>query len=506
MKQIVTGNEIKEIEKYVIGRIGIPSLVLMERAALSISEKILMQFTVRDKICVVCGSGNNGADGLAIARQLLEHKRNVCVVIVGDSGKFSAEMKVQLEILHQLGVTAKESIPAEPFDCFVDAIFGVGLTREITDKRIIKAIETMNLSDAYIYSVDVPTGIHADLGKVMGCAVKANETVTFSANKVGLCLYPGKTYAGKVYVKNIGIDVMCNEDIKIGHYTLEKEDCVRMLERNENGNKGTFGKVLVIAGNEQISGACVLCAKAVLKSGAGMVKVLSEDKTLDVIRNVLPEAMTGSLDDAVTMKQEIAAAICWADSVVIGPGLGTDEKAYKKLKYVLTDFPTDKVLVLDADAINLISQNDELNELTKKVNKAIYTPHMMELARLLHMQVDSLPEKLDEIMKQITEESKAVYVCKDSVTRCYYSKMPVYINCIGNSGMATAGSGDVLAGIIGALTARKGTDIFEGVTASVFLHSLAGDEAAYKYGKNSMTAEDIINSLPDILKKMEDVS
>lgn len=505
MRHIADSGEMKTIEKYAIEQIGIPSLVLMERAAISVSERIKSRFSAKEIICVVCGIGNNGADGVAVARQLLEDNYRVDIVLLGNRNKFSNEMMIQIGILERMDVPVLDEIPDKDYDCFVDAIFGIGLVRDIIDAGILKAIDTINSSDAYIYSVDIPTGIHTDTGRIMGRAVRADETITFTCVKTGICLYPGKEYAGKVIKKDIGIHPSCIEMNKTRHFYYEKNDGAYLLKRNPNGNKGTFGKVAVIAGNNEISGAALLCAEAVLKCGAGMVKVLSGEKTLDIVRKTIPEAMTQTIDNDEHMAEYIKTAISWADSIVIGPGIGTDHQAYLKMRYALMDFPLKKSLIVDADGINLIAKYHDLKKLTDKVKKIVYTPHMMELSRLTGMETGYLKENLDSVMEKVIEEnSNAVYVCKDSVTRVYKEGQPVFLNRFGNSGMATAGSGDVLAGIIGALLAREDMDVFEGSILGVHLHSLAGDEAAKEFGENSLLAGDIIKALTGILKSMED--
>ena len=505
MKQIVTGKEIKEIEKYAINEIGVPSLVLIERAALCVSQRIRQRFSKKDNICIVCGSGNNGADGVAIARQLIENEFQVTVVVLGQLEKFTEEMKHQIAVLEKCGLGFLKEIPNETFSCFVDAIFGVGLSRNITDVLILNAIDTINSSDAYIYSVDIPSGICADTGKIMGTAVKADETITFSYGKTGLYIYPGKECAGKVAVDEIGLKVFDNIKSKISHYMIEDFDVYRLLLRTSDGNKGTFGKVAVIAGNEENTGACILCTKAVLRSGAGMVKAYSSGDNVEIIKNVLPEAMTCVLKEG-SMVSKMNEAVEWADCVVIGPGIGQGEDAYMKMKTVLQNFPHKKKLLIDADGINLIAKSEELKELTEKVNCLIYTPHMAELSRLTAYKVTELKENLDNIMSEICRGDNSIYVCKDSVTRIYSKHDPVYINCHGNSGMATAGSGDVLAGIIAAYVSRRGIDIYEATTLGVYMHSLAGDEAAKVCGQNGMLAGDIIEALPKVLKKMEEFS
>ena len=192
MKWIATAKEIKEIENSVIADIGIPSLVLMERAAMSVTGKVIDKMAKKAKICILCGGGNNGADGVAIARQLMEQGYKPDVVLLAKEERFSKELKMQVDILAKLDVIFYNKIPDREYDCYIDAIFGIGLTRDITDTEILNVIKTVNASDAYIYSVDIPTGIHTDTGKIMGAAIKADETITFTCEKIGLCLYPGK--------------------------------------------------------------------------------------------------------------------------------------------------------------------------------------------------------------------------------------------------------------------------------------------------------------------------
>lgn len=505
MNYIVTGDEMKQIEKCAIEEIGIDSLVLMERAALSVVAHMKKHATKQDKICVVCGSGNNGADGVAIARILLEDKYKVTIVVLEkDENKYTKEMKIQLGILEKMGFSYVNMLPDTEFQYYVDAIFGIGLKREITDKKILDVIDAINISDAYIYSVDIPSGIDSNLGKVMGNAICANETITFSNKKLGLMLHPGKKYAGKVTCEEIGIPAICVDKNPVNHYTYKEYGEGELLKRDADGNKGTFGKVAIIAGSKEISGASLLCAGTALTSGAGMVKVLSQDKTLDVIRMTLPEAMVQPIDDLETMEYHIKAAIDWADVIVIGPGIGMDKDAYFKMKYTLQNMTENKRLVIDADGINLIGKYDELKALTSKVNNIVYTPHMMELQRLIGVDIEELKQDLDKAMEVVLQDSKAIYVCKDSVTRVYQKNAPVFVSSYGNSGMATAGSGDVLSGLLGAILAKRDVDMYKGSVFAVHLHSLAGDFAAKEYGKIGMTASNIAEALSNALITMEE--
>ena len=505
MHYITVAEEMKKIEQFVIEEVGVPSLVLMERASLSVSQRIKERALCKEKICVVCGCGNNGADGVAVARHLLEDKYKVDVVVLGNKEKYSQELKLQLNVFEKLGGKIFSEISDREYDYYVDAIFGIGLTREITDREILKAIETINLSDAYIYSVDIPSGIHTDTGFIMGSAVKANETITFTCDKVGLCVYPGKEYAGKVILQNIGIFEEFIRTQSPKHYGIGIGDLKTVLKDYPDGNKGTYGKVLVIAGNQEITGAALLCAKAAMKCGAGMVKVLSNEKTLDVIRTALPEAMVASLDHEDADYETVKKAILWADSVVCGPGIGTDKDAYTKLKVVLEEFPENKKLILDADALNILSMHSDLKQLASKVKEVVYTPHMKELSLLMNEHISKLKKDLDDCMKVVSEDA-GIYVCKDSVTRVYAKDKPVYINRAGNCGMATAGCGDVLAGMIASMVARKDMNVYDGVVCAVYLHSYGADLAATQIGKNGLVAGDIIEYVTSILRTTEDGS
>ncbi len=508
MQSIVTCDEMKALEKYTIEQVGISSLVLMERAALACVEQIKLHATKNDKICVVCGTGNNGADGVAIARILWEEKYDVSLVVLERSEAktiYSSEMRTQLSMIEKLGYTYQKDIPNESYTIFVDAILGIGLKRDITERTYLRAMETINLSNAYIYSVDIPTGIDGDTGNILGCAVRANETITFQYKKVGHLVYPGKLYADKVFCKNIGIVEAEFSKCPIGHFTYDSKDGIKILEREPDSHKGDFGKVAFITGCDEMSGASLMSAGAAFACGAGLVKVLSTEKVLDVIRTVLPEAMIQSLDDEKNMEQIIIEAINWADCVVIGCGIGTSQSAYLKVLYTLKNMNPNTKLVIDADGINFIAKYPELKRLTEGVDNVVYTPHMMELARFLDEDVTQLKKNFDDVMKTCIEEHSAIFVCKDSVTRVYQKKKPVFLCSFGNSGMATAGTGDVLAGILGGILARKDVDIYEGTLLAVQLHSIAGDMAAITYGKNSMTATNITEMLFDVIKSMEEV-
>ena len=272
MREFVSGTQMKQLDRYTIQEIGIPSLVLMERAARSVYDTMIKERLPLKKVLVLCGSGNNGADGVALARMLHLSNISVDVEILGNPSHFTTEMKQQIEIAKKYQVAFVKNKSLSEYTTIVDAIFGVGLDREVGGGYKEK-IKEINQADAKVVAVDIPSGIDSATGKVLGCAVCADWTVSFAYEKLGTVFYEGAEYAGNVRVADIGIVKMPEICFPISTYTFEEKDLKEKLFRRESGNKGTFGKVLLIAGNEMTSGAALLSASSVLHTGAGMVKV-----------------------------------------------------------------------------------------------------------------------------------------------------------------------------------------------------------------------------------------
>jgi NAD(P)H-hydrate epimerase len=360
--------------------------------------------------------------------------------------------------------------------------------------------------------VDIPSGISADCGQILGIAVKANETITFEEMKLGLLLYPGAEYAGKITVVKIGILPMSQQvDSTEAYLFCEPRDIMRLLpKRPAYANKGTFGKVLVIAGSKQVTGAAFLSAYAAYRMGVGLVKILTAYEAIPVLQQLLPEAIFGAYDGD-NWEQELMKSITWADSVVLGPGIGTNQnalqlftKAIDILKSKECDTPP---LVVDADALNILSasldsenvkKTDRYSSISNKLPKrSILTPHLMELSRLSLEGVNNIPSILIDIARECTYNNELIYVLKDTRTIVSSQNRKV-INISGNNAMATGGSGDALTGIIAALLAR-GLLREEAAMLGVYMHGLAGDASKVKLGANSVLARDIIEALPEVL-------
>lgn len=496
MKYIVTAGQMKEYDNNTITKIGIPALVLMERAAMALQENINKELETVNTALIVCGTGNNGADGLALARLLCEQSVCVTVCIIDDLTRSTQQFQTQNQILKHYPVNLlygeeaiktleRYAVASVGFDVVTDALFGVGLSREI--KGIYaQAIQYMNSIRGIKLATDIPSGIHADTGRRMGNAFCADITVTFGFAKRGMYLYPGCEDCGRIVVADIGISpVSFGENIPV-LFTYDEIPEELMPVRKKDGNKGTFGKVLVVAGFEKMAGAAILCAQAALQSGAGMVKVLGAQENRDILQSSVPEVLWGTEDGLVKDLQ-------WSDVVVIGPGMGTSNQTKEILTKILEcgNIP----LVLDADALNLISESKELNELVRLYPaEVIMTPHMGELARLLKRPVTELKENIFEVAPEAAGVYNVIMVCKDARTVVAHPDGRIYLNITGNNGMATAGSGDVLSGILASLLAQE-KDAFKAATVGVYCHGMAGDAARTLYSEYGVTAGRIVENI-----------
>lgn len=491
MEWIVNAKEMKLCDQNTMQYFGVPSMVLMERAALKTVEVILSGAYQTRQILIVCGVGNNGGDGMAIARLLAQRGCSVSILLIGDTKRFTDETKKQYEICQKYEIPFASMLELEctGYTMIIDALFGVGLSRELTGE-FYDIIEKLNHIDADKIAVDIPSGISADTGAVMGTAFRSDVTITFAYRKLGLVLYPGVEYAGKVIVADIGIDDKSWMEKKPSIYALEDSDIREALQRPEDGNKGTFGKVLVIAGSVNMAGASYFAAKAAYKSGCGLVRIYTTEENRTMLQTKLPEALLTTYSGKKPDMQQLNEALAWADTIVIGPGIGTDDTANMILKNTLKNAAVP--IVVDADALNLIANDTQI--LLKPHTEIVVTPHMGEMARLCGDSITYLKENRFDAAEEFAREYNVVCVLKDArtVTSVPYGK--TYINHNGNSGMATGGCGDVLAGLIGGLIAQGIHSEFA-APAAVYLHAKAGDEAAKKIGKHAMMASDILEQL-----------
>lgn len=482
MRYVLKNNEMRETDQETIKSIGIPGLVLMERASKETAECVKECVGKDAAILILAGIGNNGGDALAVTRILLEEGYKADYQIIGNREKASEDFITQLSILKNLGYDPKETVQMKDYEILVEGIFGVGLSREVGGVYK-KVIEQINDASCPVISIDIPSGISGDTGKVLGCAVKADMTVTFGGYKRGHLLYPGRSYCGKTKLVSIGFH---SQTIKkhASSVTID-ENIGWMPERSAYSNKGTYGKVLVVAGNETMSGAACFAGEAALRMGAGLVKILSDPSNREIIQTRLPECLFGS-------RSQLKEALSWCDCILFGPGIGVSEESQNMLQTILT-YGT-KPLIIDADGLNTISAYEmELDY----AHGVILTPHMMEGARLLKKDISELLEDICAAAEDISKKYHGTAVLKDAATIVASTGEKLYINQSGNDGMATGGSGDVLAGMIAGLTGA-GLSPYEAAVRGVYLHGLAGDAAREDAGPYSMTASDILKHMKDV--------
>lgn len=496
MRYLPTGNWMQKADAHTIHEIGIPSLVLMERAALGIVEVIKSKAPKNKKILIVCGSGNNGGDGFAIARLLHDENYSVEIAFVGKTESMSDECKQQYCICKNIGISIATEIPVKEYGVIVDAIFGVGLCREISGKYA-SAIERLNAMEGYKVAVDIPSGVSSLDGKILGIAFKADLTVSVQCEKLGTVLYPGKDFAGEVVVKSIGINTELYQNNTEICYTLEQDDlCTCLPKRVANSHKGTYGKVLMITGSEGMAGAAYLSAKAAYVSGAGLVQIYTAKENRSILQQLLPEAIISTYTEY--SEEELKQLLNWSDVVCIGCGLGQGKTADKLLQGV---FQFCKVpCIIDADGINLLSERMELLE--KSTFPIALTPHMKEMTRLLKCSIAKLNADRMNILTDFVKRYPVVCALKDARTLVAKENHSLFVNTAGNNAMAKAGSGDVLAGVITGLTAQH-MNLYDSVVSGVYLHANGGDYAKKSCGVYSVLAEDLISGIKDVLKQIE---
>ena len=498
MRYIVSGKEMQELDGFTTRKIGMPALVLMERAAMILVDVIKGFTDTKGRILMSVEGGNNGGDALAAARMLIAAGYQVDIQYIGVLKKVSEAFAVQKKILDSLGILTRKIIPKRDYAVIVDGIFGVGLSKEIQGEHK-ETIIMLNRMSGIKVAIDMPSGIDAASGKMLGVAFQADYTVTFGFEKVGMFFFNGIAHCGKVIVGDIGFPEKAICHVKPNVYAYDKTDMNKLPKRSVDSHKGTYGKVAVIAGSRNMSGAAYLAAKAAYLVGAGLVKVYTHESNRVILQTQLPEAILMTYEDyeesAITCIQD---AYLWADVVAMGPGLGINSISQSIVQELLTHSKVP--MVLDADALHILAKN--IHILKKAKGDIVLTPHMKEMTRLVNQDVSDLVEHRFEEAKKIAEQYGVTCVLKDARTIVSDGNEQTYINLIGNNGMSTAGAGDVLTGIIAGMLAG-GLVSEEAARMGTYVHSLAGDVAANKKGKYAMLASDIIDGLAEVLKGEE---
>ncbi|MDY7019241.1 MAG: NAD(P)H-hydrate dehydratase [Chloroflexota bacterium] len=499
-------NEIRELDRRAIDEFNISEELLMENAGGAVYFVILEQFGVIGKRFVVfCGGGNNGGDGLVIARKIHSNGGEVKILLLDDETKFKGAAKKNFEIISKMPieickVSSIESIKYTVFhsDAIVDAIFGTGLAREL-DGVHKDTIQLINESKKTVFSVDIPSGVNGDSGEVMGVAVKADYTVTFGLPKLGNFLYPGYERCGKLYLSYISYPpALYNADtIKV-----EINDPIGLPERGKDTHKGDYGKVLFIAGSSSYLGAPYFSAMSLLKAGGGLSYLAAPRSICPFLASkgseivFLPQKETSSGSIALENKEGLLEFCERVDMVVIGPGISLNEETQELVRELAQSI--EKPLLIDGDGITAIAVDREV--VKSRESLAILTPHHGEMSRISKRDVSQIKKNGVDILQHTTEELNAIIVLKGAHSLVGYPDGRVFINLSGNPGMATAGSGDVLTGTIAAMFGL-GLSLKDAVRMGVFIHGFSGDLAVGDKGEDGITAQDILDYLPTTMKR-----
>jgi len=498
MRFLPNSEQMKAADSYTIHHLGIPSLELMEKAAMACVSTLLDKQINLNNPLVVCGSGNNGGDGFAIARILLNKGYYCKVLFAGKMESRSVETKQQMEWFEEAGGSYCNQFEVDEYTVVIDALFGVGLNRDIQG-RYGELIEQMNQVNCYKFAVDTPSGVCATTGKIFAHAFQADTTVTFQNAKIGLMLYPGKNFAGEVIVKDIGIsNDIYESDLEVA-FTVDIAELKKyMPARKEDSHKGSYGKTLIIAGCKGMSGAAYLNAYAAYMAGAGLVQIYTVEENRQVLQQLLPEAIITTYD--FYDEKEVIRLLRWADVVAIGSGIGMSDKSRKILRTVLENVTVP--CVIDADGLNLIAENPKYMTYLNK-GDYILTPHMKEMSRITEYTISELKQDKNKRLKEFVEKYSVTCVMKDARTLVAKAGERMYLNLSGNSAMAKGGSGDVLTGVIAGLLSQ-GMKTFDAAWLGVFLHGCSGDKAREAKGAYSVLARDLAENLSAVLKGLED--
>jgi hydroxyethylthiazole kinase-like uncharacterized protein yjeF len=498
-------SEMRELDRKAIEEFGIAAELLMENAGQAVYFALLDEFGIAGKRFVIfCGLGNNGGDGLVVARKIHSSGGMVRVFVLGDPGRFKGAAKINFDIVSRLPIDVRQIESPEAArtevarcDCIVDAILGTGLTREVTG-LYREVIELVNGSGKTVFSVDIPSGVHGDTGKVMGAAVRADVTVTFGLPKIGNVLFPGYDLGGKLYVSHISFppSIYDADSLKIAISSLAE-----IPPRDEDGHKGDFGQALFVAGAAGYFGAPYFSALSFLKAGGGYSRLAAPRSIVPFIASkgseivFHPQAETDAGSIALQNKSALLELAERVDIVILGPGLSLDLETQRLGRELTAEI--DKPLVIDGDGITAVCQ--DLGVVKGRRAETILTPHLGEMSRLTGTSVREIDDNKVDVLQRTAAELNATVVLKGAHSLIGYPDGLVFINMSGNPGMATAGSGDVLTGTIAAMFGL-GLPLQTAVRQGVFVHGLAGDLAAEDRGEDGITAQDILDYLPPAMK------
>lgn len=504
-----------EIDRYSIERLGIPGIVLMENAALKVVKHVEQYFgdnpLIPKDVLIAAGKGNNAGDAFAVARHLTILGYNVKLYCLFEKETISGDARLNYDILPGLGVdirflTGDQELHELEDDirssgAVIDGIFGTGFKGQ-TQGVIARVIDSVNRNSGYTISIDIASGVEAATGKAADTCIRANTTVTFELPKIGQLVYPGAGYTGKLQVESIGMPLQAIESVEINTFLTGRERVKGIIpKRGADFNKGTCGKVAVITGSYGMAGSGCIASKAGLRTGSGLVYAAVPKSLIGIYQSVVPEAVCTGLEENEGAVAEAAAGaildiIKKCDVAAIGPGLSGAGSIY-----CIIDSIADKInvpVILDADALNALSKDTEV--FRKFRTDVVITPHPGEMSRLTGLDTSYIQQNRLEVARKYAAAWGVTVVLKGAGTIIAHKDGTAFINPTGNAGMATAGSGDALAGVIASLIGQ-GAGAFEAAAAGVYIHGLAGDLAAGVKGEHGMTAMDIVENIPYAIMK-----
>lgn len=493
---IMTVKGCKELDKLAAEKLKYPSLILMENAATSICEKVK---DTGEDFLVICGTGNNGGDGLAIGRKLLVQGKKVFFVVISPKDKVSNDFKVNFEIIKSLTNNIKVIKSLTDIDNFkyllnkyeiiIDSIFGVGINRSL-DKFYSAIIDSINESNKYIVSVDTPSGLDGDTGVPLGNAVKATVTYSFEVIKRGFINYSAFQYLGRTEVVSIGIPESIKEFKSEGVKILHKDYYQNIIKKRKvYGHKGDYGRAIILAGSPGLTGAAYISTEACVRTGTGLTTLVTAPESQDLLSSMLIEAMTSNYNDEAKVKSLLKSS----NAIAFGPGVKSERASEDLLLSVINNSIAN--IVIDAEGINILSRRSDILEKIK--GRAILTPHLGEMARLVNMSIKEIEENRIEVAKEYASRHSCVLLLKGYNT-VITDGNNVFINDTGSSKMASGGMGDCLTGIITSLIAQ-GNSLVEAALLGTYIHGLSGQRCIDKY---SVVARDVVRNIPFVMNEL----
>ncbi len=501
------------IDRRAIEELKIPGLKLMENAGTRVTETILERFgDIKNRIVtIVCGKGNNGGDGFVVARLLHEKGANIELYLIGRRDSVKGDARVNLERTEKIGLWIKEINDPVDFQIMetsaliVDAIFGTGFSGEIKSPYA-EVIRRINNNPTPVIAIDSPSGLDGETGEVSDPCISADITVTFGLPKYGQTVYPGKARCGFLTVADIGIPEKAISEEEIGLSLLMEDEAAGLLPfRAFDSHKGDFGRLFVLAGSEGMTGAAALTAEAGLRSGVGLTILGCPSGLNDILETKLTEVITRPLPEvrkrrclALRGLGEIREMVKWADAVAVGPGIGIYHETRDLVFRLISRL--DKPAVFDADALNILANNTDY--LKNHTAPLVISPHPGEMARLTGRTIEEIARNRIDIALEFADKYNLVCLLKGAPSVIAAPSGEAWINPNGNEGMATAGSGDVLTGLIGSFLAQGVIDI-DAAVLGCFIHGAAGDLACDELGSRGMIAGDILAMVPEALRRLE---